>query len=117
MDWRVFAALSSVSAVVFLGYGALFAAAPIRRGYLRAGRWIKSAFGVLFGAAGLRLLSTRIKAKSPHVWGCKLRRTDLHVRRSARLLGADFVEKVENLAIQFFVRKRLHAQSQIKTIV
>lgn len=57
--WGVFSALSSVSAVVFLGYGALFAAAPIRRGYMKAGRWIEGAFGVLFGAAGLRLLSAR----------------------------------------------------------
>ena len=57
--WGVFAALSSVSALVFLGYGALFAAAPVRRGHARAGRWIEGAFGVLFGAAGLRLLAAR----------------------------------------------------------
>ncbi len=55
--WGVFAALSLTSAIVFLGYGALFAAAPIRRGYARAGRWIEGAFGLLFGAAGLRLLA------------------------------------------------------------
>ena len=57
--WGVFAALSSVSALVFLGYGALFAAAPIRRGYARAGRWIEGAFGLLFGAAGVSLLAAR----------------------------------------------------------
>ena len=58
--WGLFGALSAVSALVFLGYGALFAAAPIRRGYARAGRWIEGAFGVLFGVAGLRLLATRV---------------------------------------------------------
>ena len=57
--WGVFAALSSVSALIFLGYGALFAAAPIRRGYARAGRWIEGAFGLLFGAAGVSLLAAR----------------------------------------------------------
>ncbi|MEO0916442.1 MAG: LysE family transporter, partial [Pseudomonadota bacterium] len=58
--WSLFVALSSVSALVFLGYGILFAAAPIRRGYARAGRWIEGVFGVLFGAAGIRLLSVRV---------------------------------------------------------
>ena len=58
--WGLFAALSSVSALVFLGYGALFAAAPVRRAYAAAGRWIDGAFGLLFGAAGLRLLTARI---------------------------------------------------------
>ena len=57
--WGVFAALCSVSAAVFLGYGALFAAPPVRRAYARAGRWIEGAFGLLFGAAGLRLLLAR----------------------------------------------------------
>ena len=57
--WGVFAALSSVSALIFLGYGALFAAAPIRRSYVRAGRWIEGAFGILFGAAGISLLAAR----------------------------------------------------------
>lgn len=57
--WGLFAALSLTSAVVFLGYGALFAAAPIRRGYARSGRWIEGMFGLLFGAAGLRLLAAR----------------------------------------------------------
>lgn len=57
--WGVFAALSLTSAIIFIGYGALFAAAPIRRGYARAGRWIEGAFGVLFCAAGLRLIAVR----------------------------------------------------------
>ena len=57
--WSLTAMLSSVSAVVFLGYGVLFAAEPVRRGYARAGRWIEGAFGVLFGGAGLRLLAAR----------------------------------------------------------
>lgn len=57
--WGLFALLSLTSAIVFLGYGVLFAAEPIRRGYARAGRWIEASFGVLFGAAGLRLLSMR----------------------------------------------------------
>ena len=58
--WGVFAALSLVSAVVFIGYGTLFAIAPVRRGYARAGRWIEGGFGILFGAAGLRLLTARV---------------------------------------------------------
>ncbi len=57
--WGVFAALSLTSAVVFLGYGFLFAAPPIRRGYARAGRWIEGIFGALFGAAGIHLLASR----------------------------------------------------------
>lgn len=57
--WGLFTALSLTSAVVFLGYGALFAAAPIRRGYARAARWIEGTFGILFGAAGLSLLAAR----------------------------------------------------------
>lgn len=58
--WGLFGALSLTSAIVFLGYGALLAAAPIRRGYARAGRWIEGVFGLLFGAAGMRLLWARV---------------------------------------------------------
>lgn len=58
--WGLFAALSLTSAVVFVGYGALFATAAIRRGYARVGRWIEGAFGVLFTVAGFRLLAARV---------------------------------------------------------
>jgi len=58
--WGLFAALSATSAVVFLGYGALFSSGTVRRGYAKAGRWIEGAFGCLFGAAGLRLLTARL---------------------------------------------------------
>lgn len=59
--WGVFAALSATSAVLFIGYGALFAAAPVRRGYAASGRWIEGVFGALFGAAGAQLLVARLR--------------------------------------------------------
>lgn len=56
----LFGALISTSAVVFLGYAILFSSPPIARGYARLSRWFNLAFGLLFGAASLKLLTARI---------------------------------------------------------
>ncbi|WP_171177950.1 LysE family transporter [Ruegeria sp. HKCCD8929] len=58
--WSLFAALTSVSITVFIGYALLFSAPPIARAYARAKRWFDLAFGVLFGAASLTLLTARL---------------------------------------------------------
>ena len=55
----LFVALITTSAIVFLGYAVLFSSAPIARGYLRLKRWFDLSFGVLFGAASLKLLTTK----------------------------------------------------------
>lgn len=57
--WQLFACLLIGSAMVFLGYAVLFSSAPVARGYLRAKRWFELAFGLLFGAASLKLLTLR----------------------------------------------------------
>ena len=56
----LFAALIMTSAFVFLGYAVLFSSAPIARGYARLSRWFNVAFGVLFGAASLKLLTAKL---------------------------------------------------------
>lgn len=58
--WSLFGMLISVSAFMFLGYAVLFSSAPIARGYLRLRRAFDAAFGVLFGLASLKLLTTRL---------------------------------------------------------
>lgn len=55
----LFLALIATSAFVFLGYAVLFSSAPIARGYLRLKRVFDLSFGVLFGAASLKLLTTK----------------------------------------------------------
>jgi len=54
------AALSTVSAIVFLGYGALFSSPGIIRRYGAARRWFDGCFALLFGAAGLKILTARL---------------------------------------------------------
>ncbi len=56
----LFCALITTSAVVFLGYAILFSSPPIARGYLRLKRVFDVTFGVLFGAASLKLLTTKL---------------------------------------------------------
>ncbi len=58
--WSLFGMLISVSALMFLGYAILFSSAPIARGYLQMRRAFDVAFGVLFGLASLKLLTTRL---------------------------------------------------------
>ena len=55
-----FAALITVSALVFLGYGALFSSPGIIRQYTRARRWFDGSFALLFGAAGVKILTARL---------------------------------------------------------
>jgi threonine/homoserine/homoserine lactone efflux protein len=55
-----FAALIAVSNVVFFGYALLFSTSAMVRGYQRMRRWFEFAFGILFGLAGLKILTARI---------------------------------------------------------
>ncbi len=57
---ELFLALIATSSVVFIGYALLFSAAPIAKGYLRMKRGFELAFGLLFGAASLKLLTTKL---------------------------------------------------------
>ena len=58
--WLLFVALSAASVTVFVGYAMLFSTSRVVRGYTRAKRWFDLAFGVLFGAASIKLLSARL---------------------------------------------------------
>lgn len=58
--WQLFAALILTSMVVFWGYAILFSAPSIARAYGKAARIFDAAFGLLFGAAALRVLTARI---------------------------------------------------------
>ncbi|MEM7091341.1 MAG: LysE family transporter [Pseudomonadota bacterium] len=58
--WGLFGALTATSCVVFLGYAVLFSSSPVARAYARGKRVFDLAFGVLFGAASLKLLTARI---------------------------------------------------------
>lgn len=55
-----FAALSTVSAVIFLGYGVLFSGRGVVRVYTAARRWFELAFAALFGAAAIKILTARL---------------------------------------------------------
>ncbi len=57
---QLFAALIITSMAVFWGYALLFSTPWIARGYARAARVFDAAFGLLFGAASLRILTARI---------------------------------------------------------
>lgn len=58
--WQLFAALLLTSMVVFWGYGLLFSTPRIAQFYRKATRWFDAGFGLLFGAASLRILTARI---------------------------------------------------------
>lgn len=58
--WALFGILIAASTVVFLGYAVLFSAPRIARAYGRAARVFDAGFGVLFGAAAIRVLTARI---------------------------------------------------------
>ena len=55
-----FLALSLVSNIVFFGYALLFSTAAMVRGYQKLRRTFEICFGVLFGFAGLKVLTARI---------------------------------------------------------
>lgn len=61
MVWQLFAMLIVTSMLVFIGYGVMFSHPAIVRGYLSAKRWFDAAFAVLFGAASLKILTTRLE--------------------------------------------------------
>ncbi|WP_346907520.1 LysE family transporter [uncultured Roseibium sp.] len=56
----IIAAVGSLSALIFIGYGWLFSIAPVRQAYLRLHRWFSGLFAIAFGAIGFKLLTTRI---------------------------------------------------------
>lgn len=56
----LFIALILTSCFVFFGYAILFSSSPIARGYLRLKRGFDLVFGVLFGAASLKLLTSKL---------------------------------------------------------
>ncbi|MEO9898549.1 MAG: LysE family transporter [Paracoccaceae bacterium] len=58
--WTLFASLITVSMSVFWGYALLFSIPKIARTYSRASRVFDAGFGILFGAASLRILTARI---------------------------------------------------------
>jgi threonine/homoserine/homoserine lactone efflux protein len=49
------------SVTVFVGYGLLFSHPAIVRGYVAAKRWFDACFAALFGAASLKILTTRLE--------------------------------------------------------
>ncbi len=57
--WTLFAALLLCSMTMFCGYAIIFSTALIARGYVRSKRWFELVFGLLFGAASIKLLTYR----------------------------------------------------------
>ncbi len=57
--WILFGSLLMCSMTMFCGYAILFSTAMISRGYARTKRWFEFVFGVLFGAASIKLLTYR----------------------------------------------------------
>jgi threonine efflux protein len=57
----VIAAVGLQSFVIFHGYALIFSDARILRLYLRLRRWFDSAFALAFGAAGFKVLTTRLQ--------------------------------------------------------
>ncbi len=58
--WQLFVLLICASAFVFLGYAVLFSNPVIASGYRRAKRGFELVFGLLFGAASLKILTMRL---------------------------------------------------------
>ncbi|MCO4847943.1 MAG: LysE family translocator [Yoonia sp.] len=58
--FETYGALLSVSCGVFFGYALLFSTGVFARGYQRLRRWFEGAFAVLFGLAGLKILTARL---------------------------------------------------------
>lgn len=59
--WQLFLALSLTSMTVFFGYGYLFSNPAIVRGYTAGKRWFDLVFALLFGAASLKILTTKLE--------------------------------------------------------
>lgn len=60
--WELYALLLSASGAIFFGYALLFSIPVIGRGYARTRRGFEVAFGLLFGAASLKILTLRLTA-------------------------------------------------------
>ncbi|WP_420004106.1 LysE family translocator [Arenibacterium sp. LLYu02] len=60
--WELYATLLSASGVIFFGYALLFSIPVIGRGYARTRRGFELGFGLLFGAASLKILTLRLTA-------------------------------------------------------
>ena len=58
---ELFFILIIASIIVFIGYGFLFSSEKVSSAYRKAKRWFELAFGILFGAASLRLLTSRLE--------------------------------------------------------
>ncbi|MEJ6404379.1 LysE family translocator [Yoonia sp. 2307UL14-13] len=58
----MFCFLYSGGVVVFISYAFLFSSQKVVQGYTRARRSFEGAFALLFGAAGLKILTTRVVA-------------------------------------------------------
>lgn len=56
----MFLFLYSGGILVFVSYAFLFSSARVVSGYQRMRRWFEGAFALLFGAAGLKILTTRL---------------------------------------------------------
>jgi threonine/homoserine/homoserine lactone efflux protein len=56
----IIAAVGLQSVVVFHGYALLFSSAPMTAGYAKLRRWFEAVFALAFGAAGLKILTTRL---------------------------------------------------------
>lgn len=55
----ILAGCAVLSVTIFCSYAIIFSTAPMIRGYRRARRWIEGALGLVFGAAGIKLLFSR----------------------------------------------------------
>lgn len=58
--FETYAALLTVSCCVFFGYALVFSTEVFVRGYQRLRRWFEGAFALLFGLAGLKILTARL---------------------------------------------------------
>lgn len=58
---ELFAILIIASTIVFIGYGFLFSLSAVSGFYRRLKRWFELFFGLLFGAASVRLLTSKIE--------------------------------------------------------
>lgn len=56
----VILAVGLQSALVFHGYALLFSSPPMMAGYMKLRRWFEAVFAVAFGAAGVKILTTRL---------------------------------------------------------
>lgn len=57
--FRIFGFLMAGSCMVFFGYALLFSTPRVVAGYQKMRRWFEGAFAILFGAASLKILTTK----------------------------------------------------------